>query len=138
MFAQYIGIPYVDKGRDPQGWDCWGLVRYCLEEHFGLVLPSFDEEYVSARDIRRVEELYRTYSERDWRKLTNGQERPGDVVHMRLRNRPIHVGLVIGEGYMLHVEEGVATAAERYKSLQWKDRVLGIYRYEPASNPSAG
>lgn len=59
-----------------------------------------------------------------------GQEQPGDVALLRVRGRPVHVGLVTRRGWMLHVEAGCETVEEPYTGMQWSRRLLGFYRWQ--------
>jgi cell wall-associated NlpC family hydrolase len=123
---EYIGIPFRERGRDREGCDCWGLVRLVLAERFGVLLPSFDG-YGSVRDRERIRALI----EDDlpaWTEV-GGRERAGDVVLLRVGGRPLHVGLVISPGTMLHIEAGIDACLERYDRLPWCRRVLGVYRH---------
>lgn len=123
---RYVGIPFVARGRDHDGCDCWGLVRLALGEQFGLELPRFDA-YRSLRERELIQTLI-TAGLPDWRDVT-GTERAGDVVLLRLAGRPLHVGLVVARGTMLHIEDGIDACLERYDGLAWRDRVAGIYRH---------
>jgi cell wall-associated NlpC family hydrolase len=122
----YVGIPFRERGRDRSGCDCWGLVRLVLAERFNLQLPSLDG-YASVRDRRHIQGLI----EGDlpaWSEVS-GQERPGDVVLLAIGGRPLHVGLVVMLGTMLHIERGIDACLERYDRLPWCRRVLGVYRH---------
>ena len=65
-----------------------------------------------------------------WREVT-GHERPGDVVLLRVRNHPIHVGMVVEPGRMLHIMAGCDAVIESYNGLEWRHRTLGVFRYTP-------
>src|SRR5690606_24777470 len=67
-----------------------------------------------------------------WRRVAAGDEVCGDVVVLRVRGRPMHVGLVLGDGQMLHVEKGIDSVIERYTGAGWQSRVFGFYRYKSA------
>ncbi len=128
--GRYIGLPFLDHGRDRAGLDCWGLVRLAVSEQFDISLPAFLGDYQTTADIAGIAALV----EREavlWLPVRAGEERLGDVVVLRLKGRPVHVGLVLGDAQMLHVEQGVDSAIEKYSSPRWKDRIHGFYRYEP-------
>ena len=67
--AQYVGVPFKDKGRDPTGWDCWGLLRFVGGEIGMGRFPSFVDAYVTANgDVSAAIEAHLG----NWRRL----ERP--------------------------------------------------------------
>lgn len=75
-----LGVPYVSKGATAGvGWDCSGLVSYCLTGRNGRTLgnSSVLSGYPQVSDPQ-----------------------PGDICY-----RPGHVGLYIGGGQMIHAPE---------------------------------
>jgi cell wall-associated NlpC family hydrolase len=122
----YIGKPFADHGRGPQAFDCWGLVKHVLEEQLGLFgLPDFGDSYVTAVD-RVVPSL--VASERAaWRQVREPQ--CGDVVVMCRHGRPSHVGVVVSENVMLHVERGTHACLEELDAPRLKGRIDGYYRH---------
>lgn len=55
-----LHVPYLPGGRDLQGWDCWGAVRWLYAQHTGLWLPEFphlchDEALSTQHAVRRVQ-----------------------------------------------------------------------------------
>lgn len=122
-----IGVPFVDKGRDRSGWDCWGLCVCAYREVFGIELPRLDGEYDGAKS-RSVPELVRRERQTAWKAVRLPV--PGDVIVLRIRGHPWHCGLCIGGGQMLHVTVGVETCVERYNAPNWAKRIDGFWRYE--------
>jgi cell wall-associated NlpC family hydrolase len=122
FITQSIGAPFVENGRTAtEGWDCWGL---CVEafKRKGIDLSVFEQ--IETHDFQSaVKEIDKQV--KNWQKIELGQERPWDVVHMR----PAHLGIVIGEGRMLHVIEGVETCICSYRHPDWRSRILGFYRH---------
>jgi len=135
----YIGIPFVDKGRDHAGCDCWGLMRLILVEQFEVVIPSFVNDYVSADAGEAIIDIVKDCTTNfEWIKIENDSEQAGDVVHMsgfyriegKLRKAGMHTGLVLVSGTLIHVEEGINATLMRYREAgQLSRRVLGFYRY---------
>jgi cell wall-associated NlpC family hydrolase len=108
----YIGLPWVDGGRGPESFDCWGLLRWIQEKHFDLVLPALP----SVPDATR--ELYRAQMESGaWSVITRPVHGCGAL--LRGGDRP-HVGvyLDLDGGGVLHAQQGVGvvfTAKQQLK-----------------------
>ncbi len=127
--GHYIGLPFRDHGRDRSGVDCWGLVRLVLAEQFGIALPSLSHEYRHSCD-RAIGPLIEAEA-MNFAAIAPGQEGQGDIIVLRINGQPMHIGLVLGDGQMLHAEEGIETTIARYRSPRWLERIYGFYRYEP-------
>jgi cell wall-associated NlpC family hydrolase len=127
--GHYIGLPFKGHGRDRSGLDCWGLVRLVMAEQFGLALPSFCQEYGRTTDTQRIPQLIAREST-TWREVTADGEELGDIVVLRMRGKPMHVGMVLGDSQMLHIEQGIDSAIEKYRGARWQDRIAGFYRYK--------
>jgi cell wall-associated NlpC family hydrolase len=128
-FSKYLAVPYADKGRTLEGWDCYGLYRYLQAERHGIELPSWDDSYTSAEDGPAVAA---SMGERlgSWVAVPLGSEQEGDGIVFRLGGIPWHCGYVIEPGIMLHALQGRMTAIERYNSHLWQKRIEGIYRWK--------
>lgn len=137
MAADYVGLPFLDRGRDRAGLDCWGLVRLVFAEKRGITLPDFSE--ISAHDARRVAEAIAAECETDsWLSVMRGAEQEFDVVVMR---GPIfaangkaygvarHMGVVTDDRRILHIEEGIDAVCIPLRSQSVKDRIMKVYRY---------
>lgn len=126
--GHYIGLAFKEHGRNRDGLDCWGLVRLVLAEQFDFHVPSYASDYTRTSDSDAISRLI-SREALDWRSIAKGDECLGDVIVMRMRGQPMHVGLVAGDGQMLHVECGVNSALERYTGPRWASRIEAIYRY---------
>jgi len=129
----YIGLPFLDHGRDRAGVDCWGLVRLVMAEQFGIALPSFVYEYQRTTQVEKISALIERESPK-WKQIEIGAEACGDVAVLRVRGKPMHVGIVLGDQQMLHIELGINSVIERYVGPRWADRIHGFYRYRNAFN----
>jgi len=127
--GHYIGLPFMDRGRDRSGLDCWGLVRLVMGEQFAIALPSYLYEYERTTQVAKIGDLV-TREAKKWVEVASGSERCGDVAVLRVRGLPMHVGFVIGDQQMLHIEIGINSVIEKYAGARWKDRVHGFYRYK--------
>ena len=131
-----ISVPFVDGGRGWDGWDCWGLVRMAYAELRGVELPMHSDDHSGVRDFRRLAELMEAERQLEsWTAVDEKDAQPLDVALLRLRNRPMHVGVAIGQGRFIHAEEDAGTAIERWNRPPWRgvgiDRVEGFYAYRP-------
>lgn len=126
----YIGIPYLDKGRDKEGLDCWGLVRLVYSNEFNIDLPSFADQYTH-ENVPGIAELIAMHQE-GWVKVDIPKS--GDTVLMKSFGEEAHIGVVTLPGFFLHVRAGNTSIVESLESTQWKKRIIGIYRYKENAN----
>lgn len=101
---RFIGIPYEGDRF------CTVLAARILAEH-GIPYPDVDRPEDAA----------------DWARVD--QPQPLDVVVFTRAGRPSHVGVCIGNGQFLHVEEGGTSRIDRLSSPLWARRIEGFYRY---------
>jgi lipoprotein Spr len=125
-FNRYIGIPFRPRGRDWQGADCWGLHRLVVKEELGIELPEYTT-YLGCQGPEATRTIMKAIP--DWIVVPPRQEKMFDLVLLRKRNLPSHVGTVIGKGWMLHTMEGVAACTQEYNGLVWANRVVGFLRH---------
>jgi cell wall-associated NlpC family hydrolase len=126
--AEYVGIPFEPHGRTRAGCDCYGLVRLVLAEHFGKTLPSFDDGYDDFADRENEARLINAGLA-----LINAERvntpAPGDIVQLRWFGDPSHVGLYVGHGRMLHIEQHNGfSSIVKLDSIYIRSRIVGYFR----------
>lgn len=124
-----LPVPFLPKGRSRDGVDCYGLVWLGKREVEGVELPSHVAEYDN-QDIKKNKPHISKMLVREaalWDKVESGQEKPGDVILMSIAGVPLHVGLIIERGLMLHIEERIEICTENYNVTR-HNRIIGIYR----------
>lgn len=124
---RFVGIPFVDRGRDFDGVDCWGLVRLVYDRAFGIRLPCFSESYESANDRRMVADLIDEGRGSPWRPVI--VPKTGDVAVIRRGGLPTHVGVVVGYR-LLHADRGAASSLVPLDHVRIRRRLAGYYRHE--------
>lgn len=129
QLADVVGIPYLDHGRSNKGWDCYGLVCWMLQHEFGLRVPSYTMSYTKADDLESSGSAFE-YHKGEWVHVERGTEQYGDVIVLTLGGSPVHCGMVLEPGRMLHCLAGRETCVERYDGHAWANRIEGIYRWK--------
>ncbi|MCC7494194.1 MAG: C40 family peptidase [Fimbriimonadaceae bacterium] len=141
--AGYVGLRWKVLGRSRDGLDCYGLVRLVLAERFGIALPALDggwgawPRHDGAHTPQALDTLATFVSgsaraccvDHGWHELHAGGPQGGDVAQFLLHGRPIHVGLVVGHNWFLHVRDGANSAVERLDSRMWRNRLVCLYRH---------
>jgi uncharacterized protein YijF (DUF1287 family) len=90
-------------------------------------LPAYLEGYHTTADRNEIARIMRE-ERRTWEKVPAPQ--PFDIVQIRMIGEEMHVGVCIGAGKFIHCLAGVGTAIDRLNSFQWRDRIVGYYRYK--------
>lgn len=129
--SEYVGLPYLTGGRDRNGVDCWGLMCMVWREQLGRPLPPYEGlDWYDGQRPRDIGSTAIDYASQ-FVPVALGEERLGDGVLIRMRGHPFHLGLVLRPGWMLHTHDGAGAVIECYHEMKWRDRISGIYRYEP-------
>jgi cell wall-associated NlpC family hydrolase len=116
-----IGVPFVDGGRGPDGYDCWGLAREVFRRE-GIELRDYK---VCCYDSGAVSTLF-LEDLSQWRRC-NPPEVPS-IVAIKLNFPAVsHVGVYIGDGKFLHTRDKTGVVIERLDATQWRHRVEGFY-----------
>ena len=123
----YIGINFVEHGRDKTGCDCWGLIKLVLKEQFGIDgLIDLQQKEYNTWEKDKISKVFKKEAEK-WMNIKVPQA--GDVVMLRITGMPVHVGIIIVPPWMLHCEYGKGTVLECYDRIHWKNRIEGFYRH---------
>lgn len=117
-----IVVPFVERGRDYEGLDCWGLAVLFYRDVLGIEIPSYLDTYESTSEHRAIFKAFAA-GKTLWRKV----DRPatGDLALILRKNLPIHVGVVLEDDLVLHAEVHVGTVIESLDQM----RIEGFYRH---------
>lgn len=130
---KYIRIPFKEHGRGPYGADCWGLACIIFREELGIELPLMAGDYDDTRD-KKISELIKAGSVA-WNVVARGLEKTFDIAVFRMLGRPMHIGVVVKPGRMIHCERGSGVYLTDYNiEGQWDRRLEGFYRYATGSS----
>jgi hypothetical protein len=125
----YIGIPYVSKGRDRNGVDCYGIIYLAFKEERGIDLPSWNAEYENARRTSFDKVVSKSSLFDQWEKVEHPTE--WDVGLFRMGGL-FHAVLCIDTygSRMMHISSGTKfVCIDRIDSMVFKDRYKEWYRY---------
>lgn len=129
-------VPFVDRGSDFAGCDCYGLVRLLYAEVKGVLLPDLGGIAQGADLSPRAAEVAEACAG-TWVEVPRPQAKALDVVLMRgivaheghKASRPVHVGCMVNPGALIHIEEGVGVSLVELNHFRIRRRVDGFYRY---------
>ena len=123
---KYIGIPFVDGGRNKEGCDCWGLTTLVFKE-FGIDLPDYKIGCMQSVRIHTQINAARKY----WKKVS--EPVAPCLVLMRmdssLPKAISHVGTYIGEGRFIHTIVKQDSKIEKLSHPYYKNIIEGYYTY---------
>lgn len=127
-YTKYVGIPFVEKGRDENGCDCWGLVRLIYKNELGIDLPDYLDCYETTNDREKLSSVIKEQTEKNW--VSDQEHKEFDVIILMMRGVPMHVGVVTKKNHMIHCARGIGTVFENFKTARWKHKVMGFERLE--------
>lgn len=116
-YTHFIGLP----DEPPHG--CLRLCERVFREAYGIDVDPLDIGVATRHD--RAERMHATLVEHTT-EVPAGEEREGDLII--LRALPVHIGIVVEPGQMLHSFAGHHSCISDYRSCKW--RVTGFYRWQ--------
>jgi len=131
-YHKYCHIPFKEKGRSWEGVDCWGLPYVAYKEEKNILLPDYLNVYESTNDRDILGQTIADERNSKWQSPTIPA--PFDIVILKMRGVPMHCGIVIKPGFMIHSAKDINTVIERYDSMRWKNKVIGFARHESFSS----
>lgn len=125
--SDLLSVPFVDRGRDLNGLDCWGLVMVVMKK-FGYDYPDFDiscKDSQSASDSRKNSFLENKF------RLVKAQ--PGSVVGLYLdRTAPTlvaHFGVCLDHRKFIHILETRGVLVSDLQHPFFKNIIAGYYQW---------
>ena len=125
--GKYIGIPFVSNGRTMWCCDCYGLVRLVLSNEYGVELPALTDDYTDALNVKETARLFaENLPVLTAEKIPAPEEKA--VVVITEHGRPAHIGIVAGNGYILHTGIKTGSVCQRETHPGLRGRIEGYYR----------
>lgn len=125
----YVGVPFVEGGRDRRGLDCWGLVRLVFRDRLAIDLPLHDE--IGPADHRRVTtQMQASIGSGAWQKVQGPRAYDVMVARRDPHSRyPGHVGVMLDSGRVLHVWKGRDVHVSRLREPALAGLIIGFFRH---------
>ena len=115
---KFLKAKYLKDGRSYNEVDCYGICYLYNKDYLNKEIPKFASFETDTNKFIKV---------------SLGKETEGDIISFNIKGFPIHVGLIIQNGMMLHIMEDSNVTFESYLSFKWKKRINSIWRYESTS-----
>ena len=125
---RFVGLPYLDLGRDRDGCDCWGLACIIYREELSISLPDY-LGYANTDERAEIAALVSGATTSPLWVPVNGQAMAFDIALFRRGRLTSHVGIVISHGLMIHMAEAEMARVEHYTSGHFAPRLVGHYRH---------
>lgn len=123
----WLGTPFRHQGRcRGVGVDCIGLIVGVARD---LGINARDRtDYPRQPDGRSLEAAL----ENQLLCLRPEEIRPADVLLMRIRHLPQHVGFLAEHGTLIHAHSAAGRVVEMRLDERWWDRLVAAYRFPEA------
>ena len=126
--SQFVGIPFVDGGRDMSGCDCWGLAMLVFKA-YGADIPDYQ---ISCHLSDKINDKIAVESTTTWMEIKEPVEPCLVVLAMdaRLPTFCNHLGVYVGNGKFIHAILKQHAVVSRLSDVVYKDKIKGFYVYK--------
>lgn len=107
---QWIGTPYQYGGESKKGADCSGFVM-AVFQNAGIDLPRTSQQQFSYVQL-----------------INNREREAGDLVFFKKNNRIFHVGIYLGDNYMIHASSSKGVIIQIIDDNYFDDKYAGSGR----------
>lgn len=124
----------MDGGRDWAGVDCWGLVRLVYKHERGIDLPTYGD-IPASQLIAIAYKVKEETAKEPWHPAIQPQAL--DMAVMYSRHAPIHVGVMVDDTFVLHIEKGINAVLINKNHPTVFFRSIGFFRHTELLNVAA-
>ena len=131
QYRDLIGVPFKNRGRDMDGFDCYGLVQE-MYRRYGISIPDYTADF---DDLEKVNELItsKTAISSNWRRIEPDEELPVPcllAIQFGTPNGIVnHTGCYIGNGRFIHIRANIGVCVDRIDSPAWRHVIEGFFEY---------
>lgn len=122
LWSNLIGVPYEEGGRGPMSYDCYGIVMEYYRRR-GIIIPDYHS--LGSSEEKNAEVL--NAMDNGWREVPEPEIH--SVVLFKVHRAP-HIGVIVKEGWFLHVGDGHNAVLQSLNHPLWVKRIVGFYQYE--------
>lgn len=102
-----MSVPWVNRGDTFDGVDCYGIYKLYAEHVLGKQMP----ELTGYKENAPFNSLHSQNIEKHWRQVGRWQD-GAMVTFYNLQNKPVHIGICVGELQVLHARGNVDQAGK--------------------------
>lgn len=131
QYRDLIGVPFKNRGRDMDGFDCYGLVQE-MYRRYGISITDYTADF---DDLEKVNELItsKTAISSNWRRIEPDKELPVPCLLAIRFGTPSgiinHTGCYIGNGRFIHIRANIGVCVDRIDSPAWRHVIEGFFEY---------
>ncbi len=128
MISNFIGIPFVSKGRSFNGCDCYGLVKLYYKEILNIDIP---ETIITVEQPRRTFANYLNEISKNWTATTPAKN---VVVAMSVNaehpNLVTHFAVMIDDKRFIDTRENMSSYLTSIDDEKIKNQIKGFYKWQ--------
>ena len=128
MISKFVGIPFVSKGRNFNGCDCYGLVKLYYKEILNIDIP---ETIITAEQPRRTFANYLNEISKNWTATTPAKN---VVVAMSVNaehpNLVTHFAVMIDDKRFIDTRENMSSYLTSIDDEKIKNQIKGFYKWQ--------